>query len=195
MSSLSVRLPDSLHDKVRELARRDHVSINQFIATAVAEKTSAPADGRLPGATSPPRRPGSLRPPAEPSARCSSGARRRVAGRSAVPAGREPAAALAGEYHPARCGAKSLVSSASLRGNARKIATAPHREPRLCSWYEDGGFDPGRALREGGTTGGARAAVTERGVHRRAPGVRGAPLTGRNHRRHDPGMRPSRHRS
>ena len=41
MSSLSVRLPDSLHDKVRELARRDGVSINQFIATAVAEKTSA----------------------------------------------------------------------------------------------------------------------------------------------------------
>ncbi len=41
MSSLSVRLPDSLHDKVREMARRDGVSINQFIATAVAEKTSA----------------------------------------------------------------------------------------------------------------------------------------------------------
>ncbi len=41
MSSLSVRLPDSLHDKVRDLARRDGVSINQFIATAVAEKTSA----------------------------------------------------------------------------------------------------------------------------------------------------------
>ena len=41
MSSLSVRLPDSLHDKVRELARRDGVSTNQFIATAVAEKTSA----------------------------------------------------------------------------------------------------------------------------------------------------------
>ena len=38
MSSLSVRLPDSLHDKVRELARRDGVSINQFIATAVAER-------------------------------------------------------------------------------------------------------------------------------------------------------------
>ena len=38
MSSLSVRLHDSLHDKVRELARRDHVSINQFIATAVAER-------------------------------------------------------------------------------------------------------------------------------------------------------------
>ena len=41
MSRLSVRLPDSLHDKVRELARRDGVSINQFIATAVAEKASA----------------------------------------------------------------------------------------------------------------------------------------------------------
>ena len=41
MSSLSVRLPDSLHEKIRELARREHVSINQFIATAVAEKASA----------------------------------------------------------------------------------------------------------------------------------------------------------
>lgn len=41
MSSLSLRLPDSLHQKVRELARRDDVSINQFIATAVAEKASA----------------------------------------------------------------------------------------------------------------------------------------------------------
>ena len=41
MSSLSVRLPDSLHEKVRELARRDDVSINQFIATAVAEKAAA----------------------------------------------------------------------------------------------------------------------------------------------------------
>lgn len=41
MSSLSLRLPDSLHKKVRELAEQDHVSINQFIATAVAEKTAA----------------------------------------------------------------------------------------------------------------------------------------------------------
>jgi uncharacterized protein (DUF1778 family) len=41
MSSLSLRLPDSLHAKIRELAARDDVSINQFIATAVAEKTSA----------------------------------------------------------------------------------------------------------------------------------------------------------
>lgn len=41
MSALSLRLPDSLHRKVRELAEREDVSINQFIATAVAEKMSA----------------------------------------------------------------------------------------------------------------------------------------------------------
>ena len=41
MSTLSLRLPESLHQKLRELAERDEVSINQLIATAVAEKTSA----------------------------------------------------------------------------------------------------------------------------------------------------------
>ena len=41
MSSLSLRLPESLHRKLRELAQRDDVSINQLIATAVAEKTAA----------------------------------------------------------------------------------------------------------------------------------------------------------
>lgn len=41
MSTLSLRLPDSLHRKLRELADRDAVSINQFIATAVAEKAAA----------------------------------------------------------------------------------------------------------------------------------------------------------
>jgi len=41
MSTLSVRLPASLHDKVRELAQRDEISINQFIATAAAEKAAA----------------------------------------------------------------------------------------------------------------------------------------------------------
>ena len=40
MSSLSLRLPESLHQKLRELAERDHISINQFIATAVAEKAA-----------------------------------------------------------------------------------------------------------------------------------------------------------
>lgn len=41
MSSLSLRLPESLHRKLRELAEREDVSINQFIATAVAEKAAA----------------------------------------------------------------------------------------------------------------------------------------------------------
>jgi hypothetical protein len=41
MSTLSLRLPDSLHQKIKELAERDAISINQFIATAVAEKMAA----------------------------------------------------------------------------------------------------------------------------------------------------------
>lgn len=41
MSILSLRLPDSLHHKVRELAAKESVSINQFITIAVAEKMSA----------------------------------------------------------------------------------------------------------------------------------------------------------
>lgn len=41
MSTLSLRLPDSLHEKIKELAERDDVSINQFIAMAVAEKAAA----------------------------------------------------------------------------------------------------------------------------------------------------------
>lgn len=40
MSSLSLRLPESLHRKLRELAVREDISINQFIATAVAEKAA-----------------------------------------------------------------------------------------------------------------------------------------------------------
>jgi hypothetical protein len=41
MSTLSLRLPESLHKQVRELAEREGVSINQFVVTAVAEKMSA----------------------------------------------------------------------------------------------------------------------------------------------------------
>ena len=41
MSTMSVRLPESLHKRVRDLARRDGISMNQFIATALAEKLSA----------------------------------------------------------------------------------------------------------------------------------------------------------
>ena len=41
MSTMSVRLPESLHRQLREWAKKDKVSVNQFIATAVAEKLSA----------------------------------------------------------------------------------------------------------------------------------------------------------
>lgn len=41
MTTVSLRLPSSLHRGVQELARREGVSRNQIIATAVAEKLSA----------------------------------------------------------------------------------------------------------------------------------------------------------
>ena len=41
MSAISLRLPASLHKKVRELAKKEGISINQFISTACAEKLSA----------------------------------------------------------------------------------------------------------------------------------------------------------
>lgn len=40
-NTISLRLPSSLHNQVRDLAKRDNISINQFIATALAEKMSA----------------------------------------------------------------------------------------------------------------------------------------------------------
>ena len=41
MSTLSLRLPDSLHKRVRDLAQQEGISINQFVSTAVAEKMAA----------------------------------------------------------------------------------------------------------------------------------------------------------
>ncbi|MBI1871697.1 MAG: toxin-antitoxin system HicB family antitoxin [Chlamydiae bacterium] len=41
MSNISLRLPNSLHRFVRSLAGREHVSINQMITLALAEKISA----------------------------------------------------------------------------------------------------------------------------------------------------------
>ena len=41
MSTLSLRLPNSLHDEIKKLARREGVSINQLVSTAVAEKLAA----------------------------------------------------------------------------------------------------------------------------------------------------------
>jgi hypothetical protein len=41
MGALSLRLPESLHKKLGEVAEKEGVSINQFISSAVAEKMSA----------------------------------------------------------------------------------------------------------------------------------------------------------
>ncbi len=41
MSALNLRLPNSLHRHLKEIAQQDGVSINLFIASAVAEKISA----------------------------------------------------------------------------------------------------------------------------------------------------------
>lgn len=41
MSTLSLRLPDSLHEQIKALAKKDGISINQFAASAIAEKMAA----------------------------------------------------------------------------------------------------------------------------------------------------------
>lgn len=38
MRTLTIRLPNSLHQKIKGLAERDEISVNQFIASADAEK-------------------------------------------------------------------------------------------------------------------------------------------------------------
>ncbi|MDZ7699009.1 MAG: toxin-antitoxin system HicB family antitoxin [Deltaproteobacteria bacterium] len=41
MGALSLRLPESIHRHIREIAKQEGVSINQFISSAVSEKVSA----------------------------------------------------------------------------------------------------------------------------------------------------------
>ena len=41
MTTISLRLPDSLHEAVRELAQQDGSSINHFVTLALAEKVAA----------------------------------------------------------------------------------------------------------------------------------------------------------
>jgi len=41
MSTLSLRLPDSLHKSARELAEKENISVNQLITLALAEKLAA----------------------------------------------------------------------------------------------------------------------------------------------------------
>ena len=40
MGTITLRLPDSLHERVRKLAEKEHVSINQLITLALTEKVS-----------------------------------------------------------------------------------------------------------------------------------------------------------
>ena len=41
MGTISLRLPESLHKKARDLAKKENTSINQLISSALAEKVSA----------------------------------------------------------------------------------------------------------------------------------------------------------
>lgn len=41
MSTMTVRLPESLHDQLKDLAKAEGISINQFLVIAAAEKMSA----------------------------------------------------------------------------------------------------------------------------------------------------------
>ncbi|MDZ8067889.1 MAG: toxin-antitoxin system HicB family antitoxin [Nostoc sp. DedQUE08] len=41
MSNVSIQLPDSLNKSLQELAKQDGISIDQFVAIAVAEKIAA----------------------------------------------------------------------------------------------------------------------------------------------------------
>ena len=41
MSTISFRIPDSLHRYAKALAKEDGISVNQLITTALAEKMSA----------------------------------------------------------------------------------------------------------------------------------------------------------
>jgi len=41
MSTLSIRLPESLHRRAKELAKKERVSVNQLVASALGEKIAA----------------------------------------------------------------------------------------------------------------------------------------------------------
>ena len=41
MSTLSLRISESIHNKLREISEKESISINQFISSAISEKLSA----------------------------------------------------------------------------------------------------------------------------------------------------------
>lgn len=38
---MSIRIPDSIHEIVKQISKDDHISINQFISSAITEKVTA----------------------------------------------------------------------------------------------------------------------------------------------------------
>ena len=62
MTRINIELPLSVHERAKLLAKRDGVSVDQFISTALAEKMSVPRSRNLfpPGRQT--RHPRSLRP-------------------------------------------------------------------------------------------------------------------------------------
>ena len=41
MTTLSLKISDSIHKQIKSLTERDHISMNQFISSALSEKISA----------------------------------------------------------------------------------------------------------------------------------------------------------
>jgi hypothetical protein len=41
MTALTIRLPNSIHESIKALALKDGISVNQFIASAAAEKMAS----------------------------------------------------------------------------------------------------------------------------------------------------------
>ncbi len=41
MSARTIRLPNSVHESIKQLAKKDCISVNQFIASAASEKMAS----------------------------------------------------------------------------------------------------------------------------------------------------------
>ena len=41
MATLSLRIPDSIHKQMKSIAQKEHISMNQFISSALSEKLAA----------------------------------------------------------------------------------------------------------------------------------------------------------
>ncbi len=41
MTALAIRLPNSVHESIKQFAKKDGISVNQFIASAASEKMAS----------------------------------------------------------------------------------------------------------------------------------------------------------